>query len=137
MQFIIDLFCIVWIDPVSKPTCYYNLTKVATYEIGVNKVFEIKGFDELGKTLNELQKLTNELDGELGVIQYDPESAESIELAIVEMERMVDKKFENYATNAVARNMADGIKQAYRQMILDKASEARVNRENEEDGNGS
>lgn len=127
----------MWIDPVSQPTCYYNLTKVAIYKIGVNTVLELKGFDELGKTLDDLQKLTNELDGELGVIQYDPENAESIELAIVEMERMVDKKFENYATNSMARNMADGIKQAYRQMILDKASEARVNRENEGDENGS
>lgn len=100
-------------------------------------MFELKGFDELSKTLSELQKLTNELEGELGVIQFDAESAESIELAIVEMESLVDKKFESYAANSMARNMADGIKQSYRQMIIDKASEARMNTENEEDDNGS
>lgn len=96
-------------------------------------MFELKGFDELSKTLKELQKLTNELEGELGIIQFDAKSAESIELAIVEMENMVDKKFESYEANSMARNMADGIKQSYRQMIIDKASKERMNAKDKED----
>ena len=44
-------------------------------------MFEIKGFDGLNKTLDELQKLTNELEGELGTIEFDANSAESIEMA--------------------------------------------------------
>jgi len=96
-------------------------------------MFEIKGFDGLNKTLDELQKLTNELEGELGTIEFDANSAESIEMAIVEMESIFDKKFESYESNPMARNMADGIKQSYRQMIIDKASEERMNAKNEED----
>ncbi|WP_198328212.1 hypothetical protein [Psychrobacter faecalis] len=80
-------------------------------------MIEIKGLDQLDKTLSELGKVTSELEGELGGIQFDAESAESIELAIVEMENMVDKKFENYASNPVAIDMADGIKAEYRQNI--------------------
>lgn len=99
-------------------------------------MFEIKGLDQLNKTLSELGKVTGELEGELGAIQFDAENAESIELAIVEMENMVDKKFENYVSNPVAIDMADGIKAAYRQMIIDKASEARIQADSEEKENG-
>ena len=99
-------------------------------------MFEIKGLDHLNKTLSELGKVTGELEGELGSIQFDAENAESIELAIVKMENMVDKKFENYASNPVAIDMADGIKAAYRQMIIDKASEARIQADSEENENG-
>lgn len=99
-------------------------------------MFEIKGLDHLNKTLSELGKATGELEGELGSIQFDAENAESIELAIVKMENMVDKKFENYASNPVAMDMADGIKAAYRQMIVDKASEARIQADSEENENG-
>lgn len=99
-------------------------------------MFEIKGLDQLNKTLSELGKVTSELEGELGAIQFDAESAESIELAIVEMENMIDKKFESYASNPVAIDMADGIKEAYRQMIIDRASEARVQTDSEANENG-
>ena len=121
---------------VNELTCYYNFIKIDSHEIGVDKMFEIKGLDQLSKTLSELGKVTDELEGELGTIQFDAESAESIELAIVEMENMVDKKFENYASNPVAIDMADGIKAAYRQMIIDKASEARIQADSEENKNG-
>ena len=99
-------------------------------------MFEIKGLDQLNKILSELGKVTGELEGELGSIQFDAESAESIELAIVEMENMVDKKFENYDSNPVAIDMADGIKAECRQMIVDKASEARIQADSEENKNG-
>ena len=52
------------------------------------------------------------------------------------MENMVDKKFENYVSNPVAIDMADGIKAAYRHMIIDKASEARIQADSEEKENG-
>ena len=99
-------------------------------------MFEIKGLDQLNKTLSELGKVTQHQEGELRTIQFDAESAESIELAIVEMENMVDKKFENYASNPVAIDMANGIKAAYRQMIVDKASEARIQADSEGNENG-
>lgn len=98
-------------------------------------MFKIKGLDKLTKTLDELKKLSEELDGELGTIQFDVESAESIELAIVEMEGIVDKKFENYASNPVATDMADSLKLSYRQMIIDKASESRIEANQGEKGN--
>lgn len=99
-------------------------------------MIKIEGLDQLNKTLSELDKLTSELEGELGTIQFDAESAENIELAIVEMENMIDIKFENYASNPVAIDMANGIKAAYRQMIVDKASEARIQADSEENENG-
>ena len=43
-------------------------------------MLEIKGLDQLNKTLSELGKVTDELEGELGSIQFDAESAENIEL---------------------------------------------------------
>lgn len=100
-------------------------------------MFELKGFDKINKTLSELQKLSNELNGELGVIKFDAKNAESIELALVEMEVMINKKFESYQANSIAKNMADGIKESYRQMVLNEASEARLNAGNEEEDYGS
>ena len=99
-------------------------------------MIEIKGLDQLNKTLSELGRVTSELEGELGSIQFDAESAESIELAIVEMENMIDIKFEHYASNPVAIDIANGIKAEYRQMIIDKASEARIQADSEENENG-
>ncbi|MDI4510286.1 hypothetical protein E6P75_08715 [Moraxella osloensis] len=99
-------------------------------------MIEIKGLDQLNKTLSELGRVTSELEGELGSIQFDAESAESIELAIVEMKNMIDIKFENYASNPVAIDIANGIKAEYRQMIIDKASEARIQADSEENENG-
>lgn len=92
---------------VNEPTCYYNSIETGSHGIGVYKMFEIEGLDQLNKTLSELGKVTGELEVELGSIQFDAESAESIELAIVVMKNMVDNKFENYASNLVAIDMAE------------------------------
>ena len=43
-------------------------------------MFEIKGLDELTKTLDQLKKLSEELYGELSTISLDVENAESITL---------------------------------------------------------
>lgn len=98
-------------------------------------MFEIKGLDKLTKTLDELQKLSAELDGELGTIEFDARDTESVDQAIAEMETMVDNKFEEYSSNSVAVNIADSIKSSFRQMIEDKANKASVevkdNSENE------
>ncbi|SUD92229.1 hypothetical protein [Psychrobacter phenylpyruvicus] len=89
-------------------------------------MFEIKGLDKLTKTLDELQKLSAELDGELGTIQFDAQNAESVEQAITQMEAMVDKKFDSYSSNSVAVDTANNIKSSFRQMIEDKANKASV-----------
>lgn len=89
-------------------------------------MFEIKGLDKLTKTLDELQKLSAELNGELGAIQSDAQNAESVKQAIAEMEAMVDNKFEGYSSNSVAVNMANSIKASFRQMLEDKANKASV-----------
>lgn len=89
-------------------------------------MLEIKGLDKLTKTLDELQKLSAELDGELGTIQFDVQNAESVKQAIAEMEAMVNNKFEGYSSNSVAVNMANSIKSSFRQMIEDKANKASV-----------
>lgn len=89
-------------------------------------MFEIKGLDKLTKTLDELQKLSAELDGELGTIPFDAQNTESVKQAIAEMEAMVDNKFEGYSSNSVAVNMANSIKSSFRQMIENKANKVLV-----------
>lgn len=91
----------------------------------------MKGLDELSKTFKELEKFISEIDGELGTVNFDPFDAESIEQAIVEMERMLDDKSMTYSRNQMIQDMAIEIKANYRQAIIDKAAVARVRTEDE------
>lgn len=89
-------------------------------------MFEIKGLDKLTKALDELQKLSAELDGDLGTIEFDARNTESVDQAIAKMDAMLGNKFESYSSNSVAVNMANSIKSSFRQMIEDKANKASV-----------
>lgn len=91
----------------------------------------MKGLDDLSKNIKELEQFFSEIDGELGTVNFDPFDAESIEQAIIEMERMIDGKSTVYAKNQMIQKIAIETKTTYRQAIIDKAAEARVQKEDE------
>ncbi|WP_196782872.1 hypothetical protein [Acinetobacter shaoyimingii] len=88
---------------------------------------KIKGLDHLSKQMKQLEKFMKEIDGSLGEVQFDPFDAESIEQAIINIENMIDQKSENYLNNPMISKIVGNLKENYRQNIIDKAAEARVN----------
>ncbi len=93
---------------------------------------KIQGLDQLTKQLQEIERFTSDIDGTLGEVKFDPFDAESIEHAIVAMENMIDQKAQNYASNSMITDLVHNMKVGYRQQIIDKAAEARLEN-NEED----
>jgi len=92
----------------------------------------MKGLDQFAKRIEELGKFTSELNGELGTISFNPFDAESIEQAIVEMERMIDERSLRYPDNPMINETATDLKSAYRQSIIDNAAESRLLNNEEE-----
>ena len=84
------------------------------------------GLDKLRKELKEAEKTLNEMDGELGVVNFDPHDPSSIEAAIQSVMRMIDRRIEPYAGNPIVGSLADQMKESYRENILQKAAEARL-----------
>lgn len=89
-------------------------------------MFKIEGLDELQRELAEAQEAMGEIDGELGSVSFDPEDPSSIEAAIAEVGRMIDAKLGRYADNAIIGPMISGLKEQYRDGILEKAAAARL-----------
>jgi hypothetical protein len=89
-------------------------------------MLKISGLDRLTKTLEEAAKAFEGIDGELGSVSFDPSDPGSIETAITEIARIVDEKLGDYGSNPIVAQMADGMKEAYRQGILEKAAAARL-----------
>ena len=88
---------------------------------------KITGLDQLSKQIKQLEKFTKEIDGSLGDVQFDPFDAESIEQALVKMESLIDQKSESYLGNPMFVEIVGGLKESYRQSIIDKATEERLN----------
>ncbi|MFK7161859.1 hypothetical protein V6U78_12515 [Marinospirillum sp. MEB164] len=86
----------------------------------------ISGLDKLQKELKQAQQALNELDGELGVVNFDPNDPASIEAAIQSVIRIIDSRIEPYANNSIVGSLADQMKESYRESILQKAAEARL-----------
>jgi hypothetical protein len=63
--------------------------------VGGLKLFkvELSGFDELQKTLADVQRATESLDGDIAKLRVDPNDPHA---AIAEMERAVDAKLAPY-----------------------------------------
>ncbi|PPA97522.1 hypothetical protein [Pseudomonas aeruginosa] len=55
-------------------------------------MFKITGLDKLQKNLKDAQRALSELDGELGVVNFDPNDPASIEGAIQSVNRMIDER---------------------------------------------
>lgn len=92
---------------------------------------KFKGFDKITRELSDAQKVLEDLDGQIGTVNFNPDDPESIEAAISSMEQIIDERVGRYASNNIIGPMADEMKTSYRQAILDRAAEARVNGEDD------
>ncbi|MBA4500879.1 hypothetical protein [Marinobacterium marinum] len=84
------------------------------------------GFEQLQKTLEEVQLALEELGGALGEVNYDPEDPASIESAIQAVYQMVDEKTEAYASNQIVMSLVAETKEGLREQIIQHASQARL-----------
>lgn len=89
-------------------------------------MFKIGGLDKFSQNLEEAHKAIAEIDGEIGSVSFDPHDPASIETAIQAMEILIDERLGPYACNPMIGPMAEGMKEQYRQGILDKATVARI-----------
>ena len=96
-------------------------------EINQNLLKEQQALDLINQgQLKEAEQTLNEMDGELGVVNFDPHDPSSIEAAIQSVMRMIDRRIEPYAGNPIVGSLADQMKESYRENILQKAAEARL-----------
>ena len=89
-------------------------------------MFKVTGLDKLQKNLKDAQRALRELDGELGVVNFDPNDPASIEGAIQSVNRMIDDRLGEYSSNLIVGPLAEQMKEKYRESILEKAAEARL-----------
>lgn len=87
---------------------------------------KIKGLGQLANQLKELKKFTQEIDGSLGEVSFNPFDAESIEQAIVNIEDLINQKAQYYSSNVLIIDLIVNLKESCRQQIIDKATEARL-----------
>jgi hypothetical protein len=96
-------------------------------------MFKIEGLDQLQQTFKDAQAALSGIDGQLGEVRFDPEDPASIEKAIEDVETMVDERLGAYSNNAIVGPLAASMKGKYRQAILDKAAEARLKQETDDE----
>lgn len=92
-------------------------------------MIKITGLNKLSKELDQLQRVISQLDGEIGTVSFDPNDPASIESAISNVNALIDQKVEDFSSNSMAASIIEGLKDTYRQGILDKAAEARASDE--------
>lgn len=91
--------------------------------------FKITGFDKLEKNLRDAQRALHSLDGTIATLQFDPHEPASVLAAIRQMESIIDEKTARYRGNALVRNMAEKMKESYREQIEERAALERSNKE--------
>lgn len=89
-------------------------------------MIKISGLDTLTRQLDEAQQAIDSVGEELGVINFDPTDPASIEAAIQDAERVVDERLGPYLDNAVIAPVAQQMKDAFREAVIAKAAEARL-----------
>ena len=89
-------------------------------------MLRISGLDKLARELNDAQKAISSLDGDLGTVSFDPNDAGSIEAAIQQVESMVDERLARYSSNSIIGPMIIGLKEKYREGIIERATAARL-----------
>lgn len=89
-------------------------------------MIKITGLDKSQKDVKDVEQALNKLDGELEVVNFDPNDPASIESAIHSVNRMIDERLETYSSNPIVAPLAEQMKEKYREGILEKAAEARL-----------
>jgi hypothetical protein len=89
-------------------------------------MLKITGLDKLSRDLKDAQVALAEIDGELGTVNFDPESPESIDAAISQINAMVDEKLARYSANPIIGPLASEMKEKYREAVIERAAQARL-----------
>jgi hypothetical protein len=89
-------------------------------------MIKITGLDKLQRDLKRASTALGDMDGDLGTVHFNPQDPASIEAAIAETEHLIDQQLGNDADNPILGPLAQQMKAAYRQGILDRAAEARL-----------
>lgn len=87
---------------------------------------KISGLDGLTRQLKDAEKALAELDGEIGTVTFAPDDPASIENAISQIEVMIDERVGQYAANPFVAPLIEGMKEQYREAIIEKAAAARL-----------
>lgn len=93
---------------------------------------KITGLDKLQRDLQEAQRALSELDGRLGEVSFNPHDPASIENAIQSVCAMVDERAGSYASNPVVGPLIEQMKESYREGLLQRAAEARLQEDENE-----
>lgn len=89
-------------------------------------MFQISGLDQLTKQLEQAQHAIEELDGDLVEVNFDPHDPASIESAIQRVNAMLDAKVLAWADNPLVAQVVEGMKEQYREAIIERAAAARL-----------
>ena len=84
----------------------------------------LHGLDKLQRELKELASASQALDGTITTVKFDPNDPESVQAAIKQVEEAIGSKTAPYQANRLVMDMAEKLKEKYRQGILEKKSEA-------------
>lgn len=94
-------------------------------------MFKIDGLDKLTKQLEQAQQAIEELDGEIGTVNFDPNDPASIESAIQQANATLDAKIAPWADNPLVVQLVDGMKEQFREAIIERATAARLESDEE------
>ena len=81
---------------------------------------KLTGMSEVTRNMEALKRA---LDGAVAGLSFDPLKPQEVERAIREIEMKVDLKMAPYISSPGVREMAAGLKEEYRKVIVQKAKE--------------
>jgi hypothetical protein len=87
--------------------------------------FQITGLGRLTSVLQELGDSIKQLNGKLCEVRFDPTNPGQVQAAIEQTERAIDERLSEFPDNPLVRQLAAGVKQRFKQEILQRATEAR------------
>lgn len=94
-------------------------------------MLKITGLDKLQKELKVAQLALSDLDGYLGTVHFDSQDPASIENAIQKINKIIDERVSQYSSNSIIGPLAEKMKQAYRENLIQKATEFRIKNKEE------
>jgi len=92
-------------------------------------MFKMTGLDKLMKQLQQVTEAFEDDDGRLGTLSFDPHDPASIEMAIVEMETLVDQRTSAFPGNPLLENLGEQMKERYRSAVVERAALSRASGE--------
>lgn len=88
-------------------------------------MFNITGLDKLQRDLKNAWRALGSLDGNIATLKFSPDDPRSVDAAIRDMERSIDRKVAPYRGNAIVENLSAQMKASYRQQIKQMAADAK------------